>query len=165
MTVAYVIRGPNILLGYKIVRIGKGLYNGFGGHIEPGESALNAAGRELKEESNIIALNLIYCGLVLVLYKDKKIEVELHYFITNHTSGSPYKSSDEFDSINWFRADDPPYGLMWPSDRIILPIFLADKLAFGRILMDHPEKRNLIKHDIRIVNELPAEINAAGFYP
>jgi 8-oxo-dGTP diphosphatase len=43
-----------------------GLYNGIGGHIEAGEEILEAAQRELLEETGIPDLDLIYCGQVMI---------------------------------------------------------------------------------------------------
>lgn len=37
-----------LLLGYKKRGIGQGLFNGFGGKVEPGETSAQAALRELK---------------------------------------------------------------------------------------------------------------------
>lgn len=43
-----------ILLGYKKRGFGIGKYNGFGGKVEPGETLVASAARELYEESGIL---------------------------------------------------------------------------------------------------------------
>ena len=43
-----------------------GLYNGVGGHIEPGEDVFTAARRELFEETGLSQVNLWLCGIVTV---------------------------------------------------------------------------------------------------
>jgi len=54
-TLIFLTRGDKILLikGAANKRLWANLYNGIGGHIEPGEDILSAARRELKEETNL----------------------------------------------------------------------------------------------------------------
>jgi hypothetical protein len=47
-TNAFVIEGNKLLLGFKKRGFGAGLYNGFGGKVEPGETPAQAARRELQ---------------------------------------------------------------------------------------------------------------------
>jgi 8-oxo-dGTP diphosphatase/2-hydroxy-dATP diphosphatase len=44
---------------------GAGKWNGFGGKVEPGETVEAGAIRELREEANIVALDLVQKGLLL----------------------------------------------------------------------------------------------------
>lgn len=55
-----------LLEGASDKKIWAGYWNGLGGHVEQGESALSAAQRELLEESGLTAEKLIYCGQVAV---------------------------------------------------------------------------------------------------
>lgn len=77
-----------LLEGAQDKKIWAGLWNGLGGHVEQGESVLNAAKRELLEESGLTADKLIFCGQVLVdtgqkrgiiffVFKAKKLKGEL----------------------------------------------------------------------------------------
>jgi 8-oxo-dGTP diphosphatase len=55
-----------LLEGARDKKIWAGYWNGLGGHVEQGESALSAAQRELLEESGLTAETMIYCGQVAV---------------------------------------------------------------------------------------------------
>ncbi len=64
--VAYVVRGEDVLLVHR-TRPGdeqRGLYNGPGGKLEPGEDAVAAIRRELREETGIEATSLRLRGTV-----------------------------------------------------------------------------------------------------
>lgn len=43
-----------------------GLYNGIGGHVEPGEDPLSAAKREILEESGLVPDPLRLCGTIII---------------------------------------------------------------------------------------------------
>lgn len=124
--VAYLIREVagrrQVLLGRKKRGLGVGRYVGLGGKFEAGESAPEAAIREIEEES----------GLVVAL-DDLDRRGELHYlfphrpawsqrstvFVVTRWQGDP-SPSDELDP-EWFDLDRVPYGEMWDDARRWLP--------------------------------------------
>jgi 8-oxo-dGTP diphosphatase len=67
-TLIFIIRGTSVLLlrGAEGKRLWSGLYNGIGGHVEQGEDVLNAAQRELYEETGLITTDLFLCGIVFI---------------------------------------------------------------------------------------------------
>jgi len=67
-TLAFLINDEKILLlkGGPNKRLWAGLYNGIGGHLEPGEDVLSAAKREFLEETGLLPLDLRICGVITV---------------------------------------------------------------------------------------------------
>jgi 8-oxo-dGTP diphosphatase len=67
-TLIFLTRGERILLikGAHNKRLWANLYNGIGGHVEPGEDVLSAAYRELIEETNLIPDELLLCATVTI---------------------------------------------------------------------------------------------------
>ncbi|KZV82718.1 hypothetical protein EXIGLDRAFT_684594 [Exidia glandulosa HHB12029] len=105
------------------------MYNGFGGKKEPDETILEAAKRELKEESGIDA-QLKHIGTLLFVVGTEAPAFDVHIF-----SASTYESTpEETEEMRpqWFSYDDIPYADMWPDDIFWLPDLLAGKPFVGR---------------------------------
>jgi len=67
-TLVFLTRGNQVLLQKAAAhkRLWPGRYNGIGGHVERGEDVLNAAKREVVEETGLILDGLQYCGTIFV---------------------------------------------------------------------------------------------------
>jgi len=67
-TLIFLTRGEKILLikGSPTKRLWANLYNGIGGHIEPGEDVQTAAQRELEEETHLTPEDLWLCATVTI---------------------------------------------------------------------------------------------------
>ena len=117
---------PQVLLGRKKKGLGLGNIVGLGGKLEPGESALDAAVREVEEESGLIvsADALTAMGVLTYLFPHKPAwSQRSNVFVTDRFSGTP-RESDELNPV-WFTIADLPVDEMWDDARHWLPGVLA----------------------------------------
>ncbi|KAJ7791942.1 hypothetical protein B0H14DRAFT_2933712 [Mycena olivaceomarginata] len=70
-TNVFLVQDDKLLLGYKKRGLGIHKYNGFGGKVEPKESTMDAALRELQEEAGITA-PLTHAGTLLFVVPGEK---------------------------------------------------------------------------------------------
>jgi 8-oxo-dGTP diphosphatase len=130
-TLCLLFRGTpvkEVLLGKKKARFGAGKYNGFGGKVEPDETIVQAAVRELAEEAGVqVALNELHLVAHLTfLFPHRREWEQIVYVYCAHTwQGTPVESEEMVPS--WFGVDEIPYDEMWDDDRFWLPHVLAGK--------------------------------------
>lgn len=110
-----------VLLIHKKTGLGAGKINGPGGKLEPGETAKEAAVREVEEELEITPHELREVG---VLHFDFVDGLRLHctVFRGSGFEGSPTETREA--RPEWFEFEKIPYDRMWPDDRYWLPRML-----------------------------------------
>lgn len=134
-TLVFPVRRGSVLLGRKTKQIGAGLWNGWGGSIEKGETERKAAARELAKESGLIAspYHLSYCGKVIFHNQRgrRKFDVEVHMFLSLKWIGNIYPS-DGMEKPTWWPIKAlPPWQEFMPSDKDWLPYVLAERIIVG----------------------------------
>jgi 8-oxo-dGTP diphosphatase/2-hydroxy-dATP diphosphatase len=125
VTLVFVRRGNEILLGMKKRGFGEGRWNGFGGKIEPGETKLEGVQRELIEESGLTGNRFEEIAHIFFDFETTPDEIDCTVFFCDDYSGEPIET-DEMRP-QWFRANELPYSEMWIDDKYWLPLALAGK--------------------------------------
>ncbi len=120
-----------VLLINKKRGFGKGNVSAPGGHIEEGETPMEAAIREVKEEVNLEVDDLEYRGLLQFQFDDG-MAMKGQVFFTSTYSGE-LKESDEAKPF-WCPLEDLPYDRMWEDDILWLPMALEGKVFEGRFI-------------------------------
>lgn len=103
-TLIFIFHEDEILLINKIgSNIWDGKSNVLGGHIENGEDIVSSAQRELLEEAGLSAVELHYCGSIMIT-AEKDLGIALHLF-KGEAKTKAITASNE-GSLAWVRVDD-----------------------------------------------------------
>ena len=118
----FILDEGRVLLIRKKRGLGAGKINGPGGKLDPGESALDSAVREVQEELGITPLNLEDRGVLYFQFVDG-LSLHCTVFIARGFTGEPVETAEAIPL--WFPIDEVPYGEMWEDDQHWLPQVLA----------------------------------------
>jgi 8-oxo-dGTP pyrophosphatase MutT (NUDIX family) len=118
------IKKDKILLGLKKRGFGAFKYNGFGGKLEPGETIVQAALREAKEESGLTPL--VYEKVGIISFKDS-YKLRVHLYVCTKWSGTLIETEEM--KPKWFSFDKIPFNQMWSDDKCWMG-FVLNKQKF-----------------------------------
>ncbi|KAI8097225.1 NUDIX hydrolase domain-like protein [Halteromyces radiatus] len=145
-----------ILLGFKKRGFGMNKFNGFGGKLEAGETVLQAAHRELTEESMIKAQDMKKIGINFFTFEDDPVGLEVHvYFVTDYL-GTPTETEEM--RPEWFDYDTIPYPKMWTDDKQWLPIALEGNYFLGEFHFAK-DQTTILSQNLSVVTDPPIEFN------
>jgi 8-oxo-dGTP diphosphatase len=132
-TLLFVIRGGEILLIRKKRGLGAGKINGPGGRIDPGESALACAIREVEEELCVTPTGVEARGELRFQFVDG---YSIHGFVFSASGcrGEP-QETDEATPL-WTPLARIPWHEMWADDRLWLPRVIAGASVDGSFVFD-----------------------------
>ena len=103
--IAVVLDAGNVLLVQRKKQPDAGLWGFPGGHVEPGETALAAAARELEEETGVIGRPLRYLTNLDIIRQDAQGHLQFHFLLAvvlcEYVSGTPVAADDVADA-GWF---------------------------------------------------------------
>ena len=139
-TLLFVVREGHILLIRKKRGLGAGKINGPGGRIEPGESSVEAALRETREEVGIEALCPQLRGELHFQFVDG-YSLHCSVFVSSDFIGEPVETAEAIPI--WTPLDAIPYEEMWADDIHWLPDVLAGGTVRGFF---HFEEGKLLSH-------------------
>ena len=122
-----------LLKGSSHKKLWAGLYNGIGGHIEAGEDILEAAQRELVEETGIKGVALDLCGQIMI---DVNENPGIALFIFKGKFRGGFKKESQEGELAWvdlYQLDNIPVVEDLP---ILLPKVVShrigDKVFIGK---------------------------------
>ena len=131
-----VVRDDQVLLGKRCGRHMNGLYAAPGGHLEYGESFVECASREVKEETGLDLDSLAF--LMIGNYElDSRHYIDVDMVAVASTGGARVMEPDKCEHWRWYCFDDLPAPLFIVTERMIeayLHGFNADSLSIERIL-------------------------------
>ncbi len=118
----FIVKDGRVLLIRKKRGLGAGKINGPGGKLEPGETALESAIREVREEIGVTALRIEERGVLHFQFVDG---YSLHcvVFIAHDFSGELIETDEAIPL--WFEFGAIPFHEMWADDQHWLPQALA----------------------------------------
>lgn len=97
-----------------------------GGHVEAGESFVESAIREAKEETGLDIFNLKSCGVIHWAHKDTLDRYIVHLYKTSDFSGDLINETEE-GRVFWITVDELKKGRLSNNFGNYLPMFLEDK--------------------------------------
>ena len=124
----FIVKDGSVLLILKKRGLGAGKVNGPGGKIEPGETALESAIREVQEEIGVTPLEIEDRGVLHFQFADG-YSLECAVFLANDLDGEPVETIEA--APFWVKVEAVPYDEMWADDRHWLPEVLAGKSFRG----------------------------------
>lgn len=133
--IAVIVREGRALLVQRGKSPDAGLWGFPGGHVEPGETAMAAAVRELHEETGVRATALEYLTNIDVVRHDAAGAVSAHYLLAavlcDYVAGTPQAADDARDAA-WIDCDIVRAGSLPMSARVREVMELAEaRIATG----------------------------------
>ena len=132
-TLLFVIKDGNVLLIHKKRGLGAGKINAPGGRIEPGETAMEGAIREVEEELCVTPQDVSHCGEMSFQFADG-FSLHCSVFRAEDFVGTP-QETDEAIPV-WAPVDDVPYEKMWQDDKYWMPLMFSKTEFKGFFLFD-----------------------------
>lgn len=132
-TLLFVIRDGQVLMIRKKRGLGAGKINGPGGRLDPGETPLECAIREVQEELCVTPVGVESAGELNFQFADGH-SIRGFVFKARDCDGVP-QSTPEADPL-WIPLSAIPYDEMWADDRVWFPLLLEGRRFVGRFLFD-----------------------------
>lgn len=132
-----VLRGDHFLLGKRCGSHMPGYYAAPGGHLEPGESFVECAVREVKEETGLAAVNVRFLLIGNYRFKGKQyVDIDM---VADCLDGEPIALEPEKCSEwRWYHKERLPTPLFIVTERMIdayLNGYFFDEKAINEIIV------------------------------
>ncbi len=126
---ALVIEQGNVLMGRRINTSGHDTWGFPGGHVEKGERLREAAIRELKEETGLVAEEIEFLGIVNQPQngQEKNHYLHVNFVVTRHAGEVMNCEPDRCAEWKWFPVDALPENI-FPAHKDFVKAYV-DKIA------------------------------------
>ncbi|MEM4662808.1 MAG: 8-oxo-dGTP diphosphatase [Candidatus Diapherotrites archaeon] len=147
-TLCMIYKDGKILLQRKAEgRFGAGKWNMPGGKVKAGETFVEAAKREVLEETGIKVRKLSKIGKLNFFFESSKEPVWIvHVFLAKDFSGK--EKPNEEGELKWFDTKELPFNEMWPDDKYWYPFIFSGKKFEGNFYFTNGFG-TLLSHNIR----------------
>jgi 8-oxo-dGTP pyrophosphatase MutT (NUDIX family) len=97
------------------------------GHVDPGESPIEAATREVREETGLVAEPVCELGESKYWYRrdGRTIGKTVSFFLFHHVEGSTDDHDDEVEEVRWIALQDAETELSHTAEREMVTLALA----------------------------------------
>jgi 8-oxo-dGTP diphosphatase len=114
----FVMYDSRLLLGQRAAGFGARTWGLPGGHLEQGETILEAAARELREETDIVAksMRVVVVGDPI---PENNFHLQIGVLVETWQGEPKVVAPEECDELNFFSVDDLPTPLFVSSEYII----------------------------------------------
>ncbi len=153
MTVTFLVTPRFVWLARKKRKIGKGYFNGYGGKVEAGETPLQSAVREVKQESTVTVFqNRLVERAVIEFWRRGVHEFTCHMYVTTLWEGNP-QETPEMEMPEPFRRGSPPLSKMMVGDRLwVRQVILGQEIPRSpdgsRFIHYDYHRKKVIEHNI-----------------
>jgi 8-oxo-dGTP pyrophosphatase MutT (NUDIX family) len=89
------------------------------GHVDPGESAIEAATREVREETGIVAEPVCELGQSRYWYRrdGRTVSKTVHFYLFSYLRGDTADHDDEVEQARWIGLAEAQQQLTYPAER------------------------------------------------
>lgn len=162
-TLVFPLRGESVLLGLGKKGYNKGLWNGYGGKVDAGDTSVrHTAVRELEEEVGLTVLqeDLRYHGYMTFVWESEvpglgvhtAREVVVHMYSAASWQGEP-RESEAMATPTWFSVTELPYNSMPPDNPNWLPLVFAGNNFIGTARYN--SAREVVNCAVEVVTTVP----------
>lgn len=132
-TLCFVLHDGEALLIRKKRGLGAGKINAPGGRLDPGETPVECAVREVQEELHVTPKELAHRGEHRFQFVDG-YSLHVHVFTATAFEGVATETDEAIP--RWTPVDAIPFDEMWADDRLWIPPMLAGRRFDGRWIFD-----------------------------